>query len=364
MVDKKMVFKLLLMGLLISNVSFAQVVTVEGFGVDKDSAVRDAMRNAVEQVVGTFVDSRTLVDKSVVAMDEIYTKSQGYVKDVKVVSENKSDNGYHIRANIDVDTNPKSELLSKIAMIVALNDPRISVYVDYYTNYDGNDQKDKYPQICEATMNNKLVQLGFNHVVSSLEIRGKGNSLNFDKSVTDYVVVGKLDINSKAISLPKFETLTTQKNYNTDVYTGLVKATSELDVKVIKTDTKEVIGNFRVESDGIKDSVNNSENEVVKNVAVKAAEQLRKVFAQKAANVSSNLQVVVRTDAYNKVANVEDALRGISGVRSVMIRNYENGKATIDVDSDLKPQVIFRMLKEKVNVFLEQYSANNVEVSI
>lgn len=53
--------------LLIGNTALAQVTTVDGVGMDKDSAVRDAMRNAVENVIGTFIDSRTLVDKSVVA---------------------------------------------------------------------------------------------------------------------------------------------------------------------------------------------------------------------------------------------------------------------------------------------------------
>ena len=53
--------------LMMSNIALAQEVTVDGVGIDKDSAVRDAMRNAVENVVGTFIDSRTLVDKSVVA---------------------------------------------------------------------------------------------------------------------------------------------------------------------------------------------------------------------------------------------------------------------------------------------------------
>ena len=69
---KQKILLLLAALLLFSNVTFAQNVTVDGVGTDKETALRDAMRNAVETVVGTMIDSRTLIDKNVVALDEIW----------------------------------------------------------------------------------------------------------------------------------------------------------------------------------------------------------------------------------------------------------------------------------------------------
>ena len=69
-----------------SSPTFAKEVTVDGVGIDRESALRDARRVAVEQVVGTFVDSRTLVENSMVALDNIYTKSQGFVGKVTVIN--------------------------------------------------------------------------------------------------------------------------------------------------------------------------------------------------------------------------------------------------------------------------------------
>ena len=79
--------KKFLMGVILSlslsgNVS-AQEVTVTGIGADKDSAIRDATRLAIEQVVGTFIDSRTLMENLRIQMDEVYKKSQGYVKRIQ-----------------------------------------------------------------------------------------------------------------------------------------------------------------------------------------------------------------------------------------------------------------------------------------
>ena len=57
------------------NVASAQQITVSGYGTTTDEAERDALRNAVEQAVGTLVDSATLVQNNMLINDEIYTRA-------------------------------------------------------------------------------------------------------------------------------------------------------------------------------------------------------------------------------------------------------------------------------------------------
>lgn len=352
--------------LLMASVAFAQEVTVDGVGIDKDSAVRDAMRNAVENVIGTYIDSRTLVDKSVVALDEIYAKSQGFVKNIRILKESKSNKNYRVTARINVDTNPNAQLMNRLNMILLLNDPRISIIIDYHENYSYNDQKGKYPQICEGTINNKLVELGFSHILDSSAVRDDYGGVNLNNDVTDYMIFGKLDIDTNQVVLPSYSSYTQEGAYIPDVETGLVKAQAELDIKVMKTDTREIIGEYRVEGQAMKDTINNSENQVVKNIAINAAEKLRSIFARKAANSLQGMQVIVRTDDYNNVLRFDKELRSITGVKSTDIRSFENGKAIIEVDSNMKPHQIFRLLKEKnkLNLFMEKTSANSVEITM
>jgi len=362
----KKTFGFLVGCLFLTNTTFAQEVTVDGVGVDKDSAVRDAMRNAVENVIGTYIDSRTLVDKSVVALDEIYAKSQGFVKNIRILKESKSNKNYRVIARINVDTNPNAQLMNRLNMILLLNDPRISIIVDYHENYSYNDQKEKYPKICEGAINNKLVELGFSHVLDSSVVRDDYGGINLNNDVTDYMVFGKLDIDTNQVVLPSYSGYTQEGSYIPDVETGLVKAQAELDIKVMKTDTREIIGEYRIEGQAMKDTVNNSENQVVKNIANNAAEKLRAVFARKAANSLQGMQVIVRTDDYNNILKFDKELRSITGVKSTDIRSFENGKAIIEVDSNLKPHQIFRLLKEKnkLNLFMEKTSANSVEITM
>lgn len=55
--------------LALNNITYAQIADVTGIGEDSDSALRDAKRNAVEQVVGTYINSETLVSQASVVLE-------------------------------------------------------------------------------------------------------------------------------------------------------------------------------------------------------------------------------------------------------------------------------------------------------
>jgi hypothetical protein len=75
-------------------------VTAEGFaalvgdaGVARDEAVRDAQRRAVEQALGVFVESQTLVVNAQLVADEISTRASGFVQTYTITDEAKDDAG-------------------------------------------------------------------------------------------------------------------------------------------------------------------------------------------------------------------------------------------------------------------------------
>ena len=154
--------------------------------------------------------------------------------------------------------------------------------------------------------------------------------------------------------------------FDNSTETGLVRSIAELDVKVLKTDTQEVIGEFRVESDAIKNTQNNVENKVIVDIGKKAAEKLRSIFSRKAADVNSVLKIIARSDSYDNIALLDKVLKGIAGIKNVEIKDYTDGKATIEVDTTMKPQIIYRILRDqrKLNIFLEQATANTIELSV
>lgn len=144
---------------LLSASAAAQSVVVDGVGADERAALIDASRTAVEQVAGTFIDSRTLVENAAVKLDQIYTKAQGFVTGTEILAKEQQGGFVHLRARIDVDTSPDAQLMNNLSMVMMLNDPRIAVAV---READGG-----HDRAAESALDSKLLELGFSHVVAS-----------------------------------------------------------------------------------------------------------------------------------------------------------------------------------------------------
>ena len=350
------------------NTGFAQEVVVKGVGTDKNSALRDASRNAVEQVVGTYIDSKTLVSKNVVALDEIYAKSQGFVRNVTILDSKQVNGGWEVTVRVDVNTNPDSQLMSRVAMIAQLNDPRIGVNIYYYGDVESFEQREKYLVMCVGAINENLIKQGFTHVVipEKNEI-GKisENEYRQFKNV-DFLVTGKMDLHTNAVMLPRYTDYTNEDYKGNTTVTGLQRTLAELDIKVIRADTQEVVGEFRVEGDAMQNEVNRSENAAVTLASSRAAEKVKGIFFRTASSVDGNVQIVVRTSSYDQVMKLENTLKQTAGVENVILKKYENGKGILFVNTSLQANQIFRQLKTSsgLNVFMENSSANLLEISM
>ena len=366
---KNSVFGLLFLALLLlNNFCFAQEVVVKGVGSDKNSALRDASRNAVEQVVGTYIDSKTLISKNVVALDEIYAKAQGFVRNVTVLDSKQVNDGWEITARVDVNTNPDSQLMSRVAMIAQLNDPQIGVNLYYYGDVETFEQREKYLVMCVAAINENLIKQGFTHVVipEKKDIGNISDNQYRNFRNVNFLVTGKMDLHTNAVLLPRYTDYTNENYKGNSTVTGLQRTLAELDIKVIRADTQEVVGEFRVEGDAIQNEVNRSENAAVSLAASRAAEKVKGVFARTASTVEGNVQIVVRTDNYEQVLRLEKALRQTAGVDNVSVKKYENGKGTLFVTTSLQANQVFRQIKtgSGLNVFMENSSANLLEISM
>ena len=166
----KKFLRIFLMVFIFPNIVNAQVVTISGHGVDKDSAFKDAVRIAVEQVVGVYINSNTIVSNAQVELDKIYTASEGYVNSFSIINEGYRNNEYQMLIKVDVDTKPDSELMNRLNMIFLLNNPKIVVQVT----------GTKYAGICEAAVTSKLKNMG-------LQVLAEHNTLSLEEPVLDVV---------------------------------------------------------------------------------------------------------------------------------------------------------------------------------
>ena len=372
MMNFKLGKKILLTSLLVlslNGVVSAQTVIVDGVGVDLDSAKRDASRNAVEQVVGTFIDSQTIVQDMSVKLDEIYTKSQGFVTDIKVLNQSNDSGMVRVRAQIDVNTNPDAQLMNTLNMIMMLNDPRIAVVV---FRQDAQGNAISHDNIAEAELNNKLLELGFSHVIdagiaSSLQnaqllnniYNGHTNISSIGQSLgADYLVIGRSRMNSQSISLP---------DGNGGYAPTLLKTgNATLTVKIIRFDTGDITGTFTTSAKGVENSNEMAEEQALTKAAGQAAQKLEEKFRHMGSVTGQALQFEVFTNDSNAVNQLVTDLKAMAGVQNVYLREQQNGKAILSVDTTMKPAALVQQLKNSTSlgIFVAGMAGNSVKLSI
>lgn len=363
----------LLLGLALSlaaHTGFAQAVVVNGVGSDRQAAMKDASRNAVEQVVGTLVDAKTLVANAQVQLDEIYTKSQGFVKSVDVLSETTQDGLVQVRARVDVDTSPDAGLMNNLQMIMALNDPRVAVVVlglDRSGNVTGHDLT------AETALTDKLLSLGFHHVIDAQVASSLGdaqllasiyNGSTRPSAIgstlgADYLVVGRVQKNAQTVQLPDG-----RGGYAS---TLLHSANSILSVKVIRFDTGDIVGTFQVSAKGVENSDDMAEQRATETAAGQAASKLEERFRHFSSEATgSSVELDVFTSDAAAVQQLMTDLRAISSVRNVYLREQGGGKAILSIETSESPSGLIARLQNqtKLGLFVAGMTGTTAKISI
>ena len=280
----------LMLLMMMQGTALAQTVTVEGYGVDQKTALEDAEKNAVEQVVGTMIDSQTLVGNYMLELQKIYSMSQGFVRNTTVLNEIHSPDGiYKVRARIDVDSEPNTELMSRLSTIMRLNDPRITVIILKEKAEAGT-----HDEPAESALVDQLLTLGFSHVVDADVVANLENAVllerifNGEKGLVgvgssygaDYLVLGKTRASATQVQIPNYRTGGYQA---TNRFTG----NANLTARIIRLSTGDIIGTFSVNAPPkVGLDVDTAELNAVQAAAGLAAVELENKFKKLAMTVT------------------------------------------------------------------------------
>lgn len=412
----------ILLSMLITGTAMAETVVVNGSGINREAAITDAKRNAVEKVVGTYISSITITNNSYVLKDEIYSKAYGFVNDIKILQESQGAI-YEVKASVSVDSSPNSQLMNKLEMIKTLNNPRISVAIKHDNT---KVQSNKYINLCETIITEKLRDLGFNKIVDKAKIwqkknegrgeivisKGGGVKITTDQSNnrtdtkakdvndaskyktdgkdskiksekkpdipkpgpidyeaylpnsdTDIFIFGSLEYRTARVLHPVYSDLREERPSNFD--TGFLKTTANLEIKLLKSDSMEQISVHSLDASCIHSDINTAEREAIKSVATKAAEKIADSFVHKSASLENGFVLQVRVEHEN-IDQLMSEIKKAVGVRSVQFRNYDEGRALYEVEGDISTFELFKYLQNtsRFRVTKLKVSDNLLEIMV
>ena len=318
--------KLIATILLLMIPSFAcagEVITI-GQGSTLEAAIHSAMRAAIEQEIGTLVESKTIVKNRQTIIDDIMINSSGLIEGYEVLSQTESDGIFEVEVKSNVN-NEKLQaglmtvLQKKTIVETNMNDPRIAVIAL-------DDDGAEYAEI-ENEIISSLQGQGFNRLIdlqqldSSLKMRLKNatgdvalrqsieNQYHIDYLVNVQVKVLQTENTSAAVLSPRMISINTGEIIYSGTFTGNARMFSK---------------------SGLEGAIRNASKQ--------AAFAISNAALKHAAQVEQHITVIVTRETMRKFNNdlesISDYFKDIQGVRNVFKRSVLNDTTQLDLNFD------------------------------
>jgi hypothetical protein len=364
-------------GLSWARVGMPDVKTVTAWGetrltedpaADRERAIAQAQRNALEQIVGVYVSSSTLVRNFQIVEDNIYTKAAGFLNAYDVIQE-KRGKGHRVRIRAQVSLVPVTDILKnsgllrkwRVGVLISSNQRELTALLRYYSQPRLMAVVDSI----ETRIGRAVSKAGFKLVdprhLQKLRKAADPSSL-VDPEIAegmDLLVTGSVSFASSSVGA------------------SIHQAACQIHGKVLRTDTGEIIyqGNVGNTLDGITLLVDRDLAEKYMNSygngqmadgtpdlrtygsgVAGAMDKATQLAAAMAADVTvsqimripaaarSTVVLEVYGSEFDDMIAIEDQLQKMEGVASVHIEGFGEGAKTIEVEYAGKTMTLAKTL--------------------
>jgi Tetratricopeptide repeat./Protein of unknown function, DUF400. len=306
----------------------AKTVIVDGVGHNKDSAIKNALRSAVEQCVGVRIGSRSMVDNFRLISDKVVSQADGYVSSYTVLSERSKFGAVEVSVSADVAiTKLEDDLAAQKILYEIQNKPRIMVVLD-----ERIEGRQLFEKTAKHVFEKALIAHGFIVVDQERmeQIRQADQAAPDDakdlassafKNGADLIIRGAIDVSE---ATPKMI-------YGTQFYTVPI----QMNARIVRADNAQIIASkikqTKKNSQEPKSAANFGLATGGTALAEELIEDLYQYWRSEAYN-ENRVEVVVAGLSEKELNGFETAARGFSIVRALRLRYIESGRALYDME--------------------------------
>ncbi len=308
--------------------------------IARDQAIKDALRKAVEQAVGSFISSETVVENYQVISDRIYSKAEGYIADYKVLREKVEGDLYRVLISAKVKMGDIKDDLKAIGILVEyMGRPRIAVLLE--------------DDDIRTAIEEHLVNLGF--PVVDFETIAKNTQKDKLKAVFD----GDEDL-AKEIALRNGAEIfimgsskVDEKDYRgRSIYEVVVRA------KVVESSTGEIISS-RVVKKEVPFDETEAKLETSKEMAEKISNDILKKWKGGVNVVYLKVSGIRRGEINAIKSKLSDNIRGLRGINTKEIRkNY----VVYEIITSSTPQEVLDEINSLKEFEVVRFEGSEIEV--
>ncbi len=320
------------------------VVIENNTAIARDNAINDALRKAVEQAVGTMIASETVVENYQALSDRIYSKTQGYIKNYHIISEQDAGELYRVTVQAVVAKGNLKEDLSAVGLlIVRKNMPRVMIMIaeqnigmEYFHYWWGGASSRVDFTVTENILMKQLNEKGFNVIDHCV----KNKNLELSNA---YKIVYLNNSSIKKIgSLYDAEVVIYGKTLAK--LAGVIKGTSmksvqaDISLRAVNIDNGQVIASSTAHGAAVHISEVTAGSEAIKNATEKISRELiSQIISQWSSDVSSGslIQMTISgITSYNNLVEFKKAVKKkIRGVKEIYQRKFGSQVAVVDIET-------------------------------
>lgn len=338
-----------------------------------DKALEDALRRAVEQAVGTIVESETATENYQLLTDKIYSHSSGYVKSYKILSESHEGGLTRIKISADVSSGELSNDLASIGLLQRrMKYPRVVVMISETNVFEGNwwNLYTVSNNQAESTVIEKLKKKGFNVVDPGSVRRGLSSKDAMAAWQGNDATAGRIGAKFGAEIVIVGDASSTQAENNI-AGSDLISVSTSLNARAVKTGTGEVLA--QATGDGTAAHINNVialQQAMQKASEIVADDIMGGILEawQQESSGTRNLVVVVDGISSSELDKLKAAFLSTRGVVDVIVRNFSSGTAEMNIQAKSDAQDLAdTMAKKSVPGFrlvLQESSADRLEYKV
>ena len=296
----------------------------------RDAALADAMRRAVEQAMGSFVSSETLVENMILVEDRIYSETRGYIKSYDVLKEKTDDGAYQIKISAIVKTGKLANDLESIGLLIRKKqNPRVMVVLSsrmvsgsyFEVSREGN-------RNVENLIENRMMQKGF-QIVDAGQVNHK-KKVEAAISGNDLSMAGKIAKDFGAEVLIVGDVRREYLNSKTLYGRNVRFFSNEVRLKALETDTAKVLySGFKTKPPSAVDylePMQDASSELI-------GEMISGILGQWSKDVYqiASYQLNLSGASFKDVSQLKKGLKEIRGFGGVQTRSFQSGIALLDV---------------------------------
>ena len=315
----------------------------------REMAVTDALRKAVEQVVGMLVDSRTDSKNYQIIQDTIQVKSTGYVSSYKVLNSWNEDGYCKVLVRAIVKRDAVKQSINELKLTLArAGKPRVMVLIDE-------------PSVA-AQITQGMIDSGFPAVDPEKLRQLKGSKLERRALEGDEQTLSKLaaDYQVEILIIGEASPELIGETY------GLVNCRAYLSIRAIRADTGQTLVSQMLDDRGADLNQDNAYRKALAKASDRMVEILRGELGKQLADTERTIQIEVSGINYSELLKLQRHLKETPGVSNLFLRNFEGSNALLDLETGLLSSQLAEIASSWQDLPLEVIgiSGSKIEIKI